>query len=74
MQTETYTAADYVTSDDYIAYNGEESTKASRDEPFVRFTIDKEHDLALLTLDECIFNEKYASCLRDLFTQVRAIS
>lgn len=71
-QTETYAAADYVTFDDYIAYNGEESTKASRDEPFVRFTIDKEHDLALLTLDECIFNEEYTNCLRDLFTQVRA--
>lgn len=71
-QTETYAAADYVTFDDYIVYNGEESTKASRGEPFVRFTIDREHDLALLTLDECNFNAEYTNCLRDLFTQVKA--
>ena len=70
-RTETYPAGDFVTYAEYIAYNGSDSTKSSRGTSFVRFTIDEDRSLALLTLDECIYNSEYVNCLRDMFTQVR---
>ncbi|MBQ9484292.1 MAG: hypothetical protein IJU82_08885 [Ruminiclostridium sp.] len=71
VQSETYFPEDFVTYDEYITYNGEGSTKDSRNEAFVRFTIDDEKSLAILTLDECNFNDEYINCLRDMFTHVK---
>jgi C-terminal processing protease CtpA/Prc len=39
-------------------------------EPWVRFTIDKEHDLAVLTLDKCVADKTYLEKLKELFGSV----
>ncbi len=69
--SETYFPEDYVTYAEYIAFNGTDSTKNSRESSFVGFTIDEEKSLALLRLDECIYNDEYINCVRDMFTQVK---
>ena len=69
--SETYHAEDYVTFEEYIAYNGADSTKRTSTSSFVGFTVDEDRSLAILTLDECIFNDEYVNCLRDMFTQVK---
>ncbi|MBP5605103.1 MAG: hypothetical protein J6X60_06125, partial [Ruminiclostridium sp.] len=69
--SETYFPEDYVTYAEYIAFNGTDSTKNSRESSFVGFTLDEEKSLALLRLDECIYNDEYINCVRDMFTQVK---
>lgn len=70
-QSDTYLPEDFVPFEAYLEYNGAESVSA-RDIPFVRFSIDETRSLALLTLDECTFNEEYVRCLKEMFSQVKA--
>lgn len=70
--TETYTSADFVTYAEYVKYNEAYMTNESETESFASYKIDKELDLAVLTLTECIYNDEYIASLRDMFTEVKA--
>ncbi len=70
--TDTHTAADFITYDEYAAYNAEYFAAADGEqESFVSYEIDRERNLALLTLTNCRFNDQYKACLRDLFAGVK---
>ena len=59
--------ADYVTYEEYASlYELEEA----EEEPFVSYEINTEHNLAVLTLTECHYNDTYKNALRDMFTEV----
>lgn len=61
---------DFLPYEEYAAYNGiEEETGGS--ESFVSYEIDPEHDLAVLTLTQCINDGEYKRCVRDMFTEVK---
>lgn len=61
---------DFLTYEEYAAYNGiEEETGGS--ESFVSYEIDPEHDLAVLTLTQCINDDEYRACVREMFTEVK---
>lgn len=66
----TYYENDFVPYDEYLVYNGIES-ESSEDESFVRYEIDKDKSLAVLTLDSCNYNDEYISCVREMFTEVK---
>lgn len=59
---------DFVTYEEYVSLYGQEEEE--EDEPFVSYEIDMEHDLAVLTLMECHYNDTYKNVLRDMFTEV----
>lgn len=66
----TYYESDFLTYDEYLVYNDIEN-ESSEDTSFVRYETDKEHSLALLTLDSCKYNDEYISCLKNMFTEVK---
>lgn len=67
----TYTEEDFVPYSQYREYNGlSDSGEAGK--PFVYYNIDEERGTAVLTLNECIFNEEYKSCLRNMFGEVKS--
>ncbi len=69
--TDVHTAADFVTMDEYIEYNAQYSTDDEQPESFVYYSIDEANDLAVLTLTQCVINDEYRACLRDMFTEVK---
>ena len=76
--TEHYTAADFVTWEEFEAmsqfYDGdvaEEPPSEEMEEPFVYYEIDVEHSLAVLTLKECNYNDEYRQCVHEMFQEVR---
>ncbi len=71
-ETETYYPEDYVTYNEYVRFNGLENEASEKEEKsFVSFTVDEENSLALMTLDECIYNSEYINCVREMFTTVK---
>lgn len=62
-------AEDFLVWDEYVAYNniGEDTQEIS----FVSYEIDREHDLAVLALTSCVYNEEYQTCVREMFTEVK---
>ena len=51
--TDTYTADDFLPYDEYLEVNRAYRENPQEEEPFVRYTIDEEKSLALLTLRSC---------------------
>ncbi len=70
--TDTYSAADFLTMDEYMEYNAQYGSDGNEQQNFVRYDIDAENDFALLTLTACRYNDEYKACLRDMFTEVKA--
>lgn len=66
----TYTEADFLPYDLYREYNGLTDTE-EEENAFVYYGIDGERSLATLTLNECVFNEEYKSCLKNMFGEVK---
>lgn len=77
LVTESYTAADFVTWDEFEAASrsDEESAAQTTPEedalPFVWYEIDEEKSLAVLTLTECNYNAEYKECVNEMFREVR---
>lgn len=69
---ESYTEADFVL---YPEYDGiwEQYFPANDEEsvPFVYYEIDEEKSLAILTLNQCRYNQTYKDCVHNMFTEVR---
>ncbi|MBR1832920.1 MAG: hypothetical protein IJ784_10880 [Ruminiclostridium sp.] len=66
----TYYTDDFVTYAEYLQFNGIESANDSSGS-FVSFTVDEDRSLAVLTLNECVYNSEYVNCVREMFTQVK---
>lgn len=62
---------DFITFDRFVEYNGRSTYKQDVSEAFVYYTIDEKNSLALLTLNECNFNDEYKNCLEEMFIEVR---
>jgi len=56
-----------ISDEDYNGQN-DETPKS-----FVYYEIDAERDLAILTLDNCRFNDEYRNCLQAMFTEIKEI-
>ncbi len=73
----TVTKDDFLSYKDYLEYNKEYRQKKegasseSQTASFCSFEIDKEHNLAILTLTACENNAQYKKCLSDMFTKVK---
>ena len=63
-------ADEFVTIEEYKKYN--EGAASSEEKPFVFYTIDDEHSLAILTLKSCKNNNEYKDCLQKMFEEVKA--
>lgn len=75
QDTVTYYEDDFVTYEAYEQWNQiEDSTEengSDEESTFVYYTINQEQSLAVLTLEECNYNDLYCRCLRDMFTEVK---
>lgn len=60
---------DFVTWDEYVEFNHLDDSDAENS--FVTYEIDTEHSLALLTLDECDYNDEYITCVNEMFKDVQ---
>lgn len=70
--TEQYASeADFLNWDEYAVYNG--IKEDSEQGKFVSYEIDREHDLAVLTLTSCINNDEYRNCVREMFAEVQQL-
>ncbi|BCN32585.1 S41 family peptidase [Anaeromicropila herbilytica] len=67
----SYTLDDYVTYDEYQKYNSEDDKKAKPDQSFVRYKLDKEASLGILTIDTCTINKVYRHTLNKFFAKVK---
>lgn len=72
-RTEICFLEDYLIWDEYAEFNHIDDSEPD-EESFVRYTIDKENSLAVLTLDECTYNNEYIECVRKLFEEVKAMN
>lgn len=61
---------DFVPYEDVITPEGKEKNEVNSDE-WVSYVIDTDHNLAVFTLKECAYNEKYSSVLDSFFKEVR---
>ncbi len=64
-----YHDSDFVTYEEYLEYN--HITK-NEEESFVSYKIDSSHNLAILTLNSCKYNNEYKECLQEMFQEVKA--
>lgn len=71
IEEKTYPVSDFVTYDEYRAYNGIENN-SNGTYSFVRYEIDTEHDAGILTIDECDYNKTYRSTVKEFFEAVKA--
>lgn len=71
---ETYYKNDFLTYNDYWAYNDPDNSRfnnANYSNEFVRYEIMPDKNLAVLTLDTCDYNDYYKKCLFDMFNEVK---
>lgn len=66
-KTYLYKANDFVTKTEYYTFNNIKK----ENKPFVSYEIDKDHNLAVLTLTQCNDDDVYKKCVRDMFTEVK---
>lgn len=69
LETVTYGENDFITYEEYAALNW--SDGETEEQPFVRYELMEEENLALLTLDSCEYTEEYCACLREMFSEIK---
>lgn len=67
---EIYTASDFVGWDEFIVICNKYYV-LSEPKDFVYYDIDEQKSLAVLTLTQCIYNQTYIDCVKDMFTEVK---
>ena len=70
IETCTYISDDFITYEEYREYNAGIISDESTD--FVSYSIDKNKNLAVLTLKKCNYNDTYVSCLSAMFSEIKA--
>ena len=70
----TFYEKDFLTNEEYkfLNKNEEEREQNEENKPFVYYEIDKNCNLALLTLNECIYDDEYINCLKSMFTEIKS--
>lgn len=60
--------------DDFVFKEADEADTSGDEDgiSFVSYTVDPEKSLAVLTLNECNYNEEYRNCLKEMFAEVAA--
>ena len=72
----TVTKDDFLPVDEYLEYNKKYREKKDEDasaekKSFCYYTIEGEHNTAILTLTSCENNAEYKNCLKNMFTEVK---
>lgn len=67
----TCTEEDFISWDEYRRMLSEKNDEPAEDKPFVRYEIDAERSLALLTLDRCEYNRLYKDTVEQMFAEVK---
>ncbi|MDE7087591.1 MAG: hypothetical protein K2O67_05310, partial [Clostridia bacterium] len=67
---ETYTANDFVSWDEFVEIRNEYYAPVEPKD-FVYYEIDEQKSLAVLTLTQCIYNQTYIDCVKEMFTEVK---
>lgn len=67
---ETYSADDFVGWNDYLEISKEYDRAEERQE-FVYYDIDEQKNLAVLTLTQCVYNQTYIDCVKQMFTEIK---
>lgn len=62
---------DYLTIEDYNAYNGITDEGTAGDEPCAEYEIDEERSLVVLNIYECVLDDEYKKTVSDMFTEVK---
>ena len=71
-ENHTYYEEDFLLYEEYEKYNGMDQTEEDVEEiSFVHYRIDKENNVAILTLDSCEYNEEYIAAVKGMFTKVK---
>lgn len=69
IETVTYSKNNYISEQELTVLLEQYSGPAA--EEFVYYTVDRETDLAVLTLRQCLWGSEYQQCVRDFFTEVK---
>ena len=72
IKNQTAYRDEFVTVDEYRKYNKMDQVSNTPAKPFCYYTIDDEHNVAVLTLTSCENNSTYKECLENMFKEVRA--
>lgn len=67
---EIYTRNDFVSWDEFLEIQNQYFVE-EEPEDFVRYEIDEQKSLAVLTLTQCNYNNKYIDCVKAMFTDVK---
>ena len=59
---------DFVSSEEYQALSSSEEDDTK---DFVRYELNEDKSLAVLTLNECIYNDEYTDCIKEMFTKIK---
>ena len=72
IKNQTAYRDEFVTVEEYKKYNKMDQTSNTPAKPFCYYTIDDEHNVAVLTLTSCENNGTYKDCLENMFREVKA--
>lgn len=64
-----YTKEDFLIQSEYYKYNNMDIKKEEK--PFVYYEIDKENNVTILTLDQCINDDFYKDTLKKMFKEIK---
>lgn len=62
---------DFLPYEEYVKFNNITDNTAE-ETSFVSYTIDKDKNAAVLTLDECNYNSEYINALKSMFAEIKA--
>ena len=72
----TVTASDFLPMDEYLDYEesvtGDDLHGDDTEHDFVSFEIDEDYSLAVLTLDDCVYNEHYKDVVKEMFEEIHS--
>lgn len=67
----TYYPKDFVSYEEYQKYNNFQEENNEDDYSFVKYEIDEQSNLAILTLNSCQYDDEYKKCLNDMFSEIQ---
>ncbi|MCM1489018.1 MAG: S41 family peptidase [Firmicutes bacterium] len=63
--------SDFLSYEEYVKFNGI-ADDIAEETSFVSYTVDKDLNAAVLTLDECNYNSEYINTLKSMFAEIKA--
>ncbi len=62
---------DFLTDEEYYKFNNITADSSAVETSFVSYTVDKDKNAAILTLDQCNYNSEYIDTLKAMFKEVK---